>query len=51
MFLVFGAYVLGNAPDSALTNDVNVKAMINKDFSNRFTVLILGHEDFLEFLG
>ena len=49
VFFVFFADVLGYAPNTSFANNIDVKAMIFKDFSGCLASIIGGQEDFFEF--
>lgn len=51
VLIVLVANMLGNAPDAAFTDKIDIKAMIFEDASWRFTCLVGGHEDLFEFFG
>ena len=51
VLFIFCTDMIGNAPYASLSNDVDVKTMILKNLSRRFTGFVCGHEEFLEFFG
>ena len=51
VLFIFGTDMIGNAPYASFTNDADVKTMIFKYLSRRFTGFVCGHEEFLELFG
>ena len=51
ILLVFSANAIRDALNASLTDDGDVKAMILKDCSGRFTGVIVFHKDLFKLLG
>ena len=51
VLFIFCTDMLGNAPYAPLANEADVKTMIFKNLSRRFTSFVCGHEELLELFG
>ena len=51
VFLKFGADMLGDAPNTPLTNNADVEAVVFEDLAWRFALFVGSHKKFFELFG